>query len=44
MVEATSSILTGENSAKFWIVLLAVYDVVFTTVCLLLFETVLNAE
>ena len=44
MVEATSSILTGENSAKFWIVLLAVYDVVFTTVCLLFFETILNAE
>ena len=44
MVEATTSILTGENSAKFWIVLLAVYDVVFTTVCLLLFETTLNAE
>lgn len=44
MVEATSSILTGENSAKFWIVLLAVYDVVFTTVCLLLFEAILNAE
>lgn len=44
MVEATSSILTGEYSAKFWIVLLAVYDVVFTTACLILFETVLNAE
>jgi heme exporter protein B len=44
MVEATTSILTGENPAKFWIVLLAVYDVVFTTVCLLLFETILNAE
>src|SRR5690348_8197989 len=44
MVEATSAILSGEYSAKFWIVLLAVYDVVFTTVCLLLFETVLNAE
>lgn len=44
MVEATSSILTGEYSAKFWIVLLAVYDLVFTTACLILFETVLNAE
>jgi heme exporter protein B len=44
MVEATSSILTGESSAKFWIVLLAVYDVLFTTVCILLFETILNAE
>jgi heme exporter protein B len=44
MVEATSSILTGEASAKFWIVLLAVYDLVFTTVSLLLFESVLHAE
>ncbi len=44
MVEATSAILTGEASAKFWIVLLAVYDLVFTTVSLLLFESVLHAE
>ena len=44
MVEATTAILTGEASAKFWVVLLAVYDLVFTTACLLLFETVLNAE
>jgi heme exporter protein B len=44
MVEATSAILTGEYSAKFWMVLLGVYDVVFTTACLILFETVLNAE
>jgi heme exporter protein B len=44
MVEGTSAILTGEASAKFWIVLLAVYDLVFTSVSLLLFETVLNAE
>src|ERR1022692_1012758 len=43
MVEATTSILNGEG-ARFWIVLLATYDLVFTTVCLLLFETVLNAE
>jgi len=44
LVEATTSILTGENPAKFWIVLLATYDVVFTTGCLALFETVLHAE
>ena len=44
MVNATSAILTGEDPAKFWIVLLAAYDVVFTTACLLLFETVLDAE
>src|SRR5512135_2625508 len=44
MVSATTAILTGEGSARFWVVLLVVYDVVFTTVCLLLFETVLHAE
>src|SRR5919204_4519350 len=36
MVEGTTAILTGEASPRFWVVLLAVYDVVFTTVCLLL--------
>src|ERR1700740_513821 len=30
MVNATTSILSGEYSAKFWIVLLGAYDVVFT--------------
>ena len=44
MVEATKIVLTGESSAKFWIVLLAVYDLVFTILCLALFETVLDAE
>lgn len=43
MVQATNAILTGEG-ARFWIVLLVTYDLVFTTSCLLLFETVLNAE
>jgi heme exporter protein B len=44
MVEATTAILVGDSSPVFWINLLAVYDVVFTTACLLLFETVLHAE
>ncbi len=44
MVNATTSILTGEDSPTFWIALLVAYDVVFTTACLLLFETVLEAE
>jgi heme exporter protein B len=44
MVEATRIILTGDGSARFWIVLLVTYDVVFTTACLGLFETVLQAE
>jgi len=44
MVEATGSILTGEFSAKFWIILLVAYDVVFTMASLFLFELVLHAE
>ncbi len=44
MVQATTIILTGDESARFWMTLLGVYDVVFTLVCVLLFETVLQAE
>ena len=44
MVAATTSILTGEDSAHFYIVLLLTYDVVFTTASLALFETILHAE
>lgn len=44
MVEGTTAIMTGHSSPQLAISLLAVYDVVFTTVCLLLFGTVLNAE
>src|SRR6266850_6155396 len=43
MVQATTAILTGEG-ARVWIALLLSYDLVFTTACLVLFETVLNAE
>jgi heme exporter protein B len=44
MVNATTVILTGEASSRFWIVLLLTYDVVFTTASLALFEAVLHAE
>ena len=44
MVEATRLILTAEDSARYWLVLLGTYDVVFTIACLFLFETVLHAE
>jgi heme exporter protein B len=44
MVNATTSILTGEDPPTFWIALLVAYDVVFTTASLLLFEFVLEAE
>lgn len=43
MVMATTAILVGE-SPRTGLILLGVYDVIFTTVCLLLFETVLHAE
>jgi len=44
MVEATRIILSGDGAARFWIVLLLTYDVVFTTACLGLFGTILHAE
>lgn len=50
MVKATTIILTGagmitgEESPRLWIAMLMAYDVVFTTVSLLLFEFVLEAE
>jgi heme exporter protein B len=44
MVLATTSILTGERSPDDWIKLLIVYDLVFTLISLLLFESVLSAE
>jgi heme exporter protein B len=44
MVWATTSILTGEGDPALWIKLLAGYDIIFTTVSLLLFEVVLHAE
>ena len=44
MVTGTTAVLTGENSAHFYIVLLLTYDVVFTTASLALFETILHAE
>jgi heme exporter protein B len=44
MVAGTTAILSGEDPARFWIVLLLTYDVVFTTASLALFEIVLQAE
>ena len=44
MVNATTAILSGEESARFWVALLIAYDVTFSVACLLLFETILEAE
>jgi heme exporter protein B len=47
MVQATTGVLTAELDSiqiSTWIKQLAGYDIIFTTICVLLFETVLNAE
>jgi heme exporter protein B len=44
MVVASGSILTGESDPSLWIKLLGGYDIIFTTVSLLLFDVIFNAE
>src|SRR6202167_1374707 len=44
MVLATTAILTGENDPTLWIKLLTGYDIIFTTVSLLLFDVIFHAE
>lgn len=44
MVQSTTGILSGEFDPMLWIRLLGGYDVVFLTLSLMLFETVLHAE
>jgi heme exporter protein B len=44
MVLATGSILAGDSDPALWIKLLFGYDIIFTTVSLLLFDIVLHAE
>jgi heme exporter protein B len=44
MMQATTAILTGEFDPTHWIRILIGYNIAFTTVCLLLFDTILSAE
>ena len=44
MMQATTAILTGAFEPGPWIRLLIGYNIAFTAACLLLFDTVLNAE
>ena len=44
MVMSATAILTGEGDSILWIKMLAAYDVIFTTICMLLFEVILHAE
>jgi heme exporter protein B len=44
LVLAASDVLSGESDPSLWIKLLVGYDVIFTVLSVLLFETVLHAE
>lgn len=44
MVQSTGVILTGEGDPTLWIKMLIGYDIIFTTISLLLFDVVLHAE
>jgi len=46
MVQSVKTILTGDGSdpSLVWIKMLGGYDIIFTTISLLLFDTVLQAE
>jgi heme exporter protein B len=44
MIQATTAVLTGEFEPTLWIQVMVAYDVVFTTACVLLFETILMAD
>lgn len=44
MVQGVNAVLLADADPWLWIKLLATYDIIFTTACILLFEIVLNAE
>jgi heme exporter protein B len=44
MIQATTAVLTGDFEPTLWLKVLMAYVVVFTTICVLLFETILNAD
>jgi heme exporter protein B len=44
MIQATTDVLTGEFEPTLWLKVLFVYSVIFTIACVLLFQTILNAD
>jgi heme exporter protein B len=44
MIQATTAVLTGESDFALWLKLLTAYDIVFTTLCVLLFDLVLRED
>jgi len=44
MIQATTDVLTGQFEPTLWIKVLVAYVIVFTIACILLFETILQAD
>lgn len=44
MIQATTAVLTGQFEPTLWIKVLIAYVIVFTTACVLLFQTILTAD
>jgi heme exporter protein B len=44
MIQTTTAVLTGEFEPGLWLRLLVAYDIVFTTLCVLLFDLVLRED
>ena len=44
MIQASTAVLTGEFEPTLWIKVLVAYVIVFTTTCVLLFQTILSAD
>ena len=42
MIQATTAVMTAETEPTLWLRALAGYDIIFTTLCVLLFDTVLR--
>jgi len=44
MIQATTSVLTGDSEPDLWVRGLVGYDIIFTTLCMLLFDLVLRED
>ena len=44
MIDATTAVITGESEPQLWLKLLLAYNIVFTTLCVLLFDLILRED
>jgi heme exporter protein B len=44
LVQSMTNVITGDSEPTLWVKVLAAYAIVFTTVCVLLFDTIIGAE